>query len=231
MKSKSSDARVLRGAEASILALLLVAVVVIGVNTYMSRSALESERGAPTVNIPPVDQGEHIVGELEAPVHLIVYTNFDCPFCKDFHERTIPYLQAIFGAEIAIIYRHFPLPRFPNSHLEAAASECVAQLAGEDAFWVFAATLFASHRPEGRDSAELTAIARNMGVPERQFAACLEEGEAYESVAEDRTRALAAGISITPSVVIRKGNTTVLVEGNWYGRMRTAIEQLLQRSP
>jgi hypothetical protein len=93
--------------------------------------------------VPPVEQGEHILGNIStAKVILIEYSDFECPFCARFH----PILEKIVSesnGNIAWVYRQFPLVQIHQHALERAiASECIAKLKGNDAFWKYADLLF-----------------------------------------------------------------------------------------
>ena len=89
-----------------------------------------------------VDQGEHIRGNTNAPLTIIEYSDFQCPYCAKFHP-TMKQLTETFPGQIKWVYRHLPLTNIHSNAVPAAvASECVARLAGNDAFWEFADNLF-----------------------------------------------------------------------------------------
>lgn len=93
--------------------------------------------------VPPVEEGEHILGNpATAQITLIEYSDFECPFCAKFH----PTLKRIVGeanGNIAWVYRQFPLTQIHQHALERAiASECIAKIKGNDAFWKYADLLF-----------------------------------------------------------------------------------------
>jgi len=79
---------------------------------------------------------DHILGNIEtAQATIIEYSDIDCPYCK----KLQPTLQQLADeGKIAWIYRHSPIPQLhPYAHVKAVATECVAQLAGKDAFWKY----------------------------------------------------------------------------------------------
>jgi protein-disulfide isomerase len=77
---------------------------------------------------------DHILGNPNAPISLIEYSDYECPFCKRFHETAQEIMKAYDG-KINWVYRHFPLPfHNPGAEKEAEASECVNELGRNDAF-------------------------------------------------------------------------------------------------
>lgn len=94
------------------------------------------------LNFRPISENDHIYGNKDAKVTVIEYSDFECPFCRSFHpvvERAVN----SFDGEVNWVYRHFPLEAIhPNARNMAHASECVAELGGNDAFWAFSDQLF-----------------------------------------------------------------------------------------
>ncbi|MFC1622024.1 DsbA family protein [Patescibacteria group bacterium] len=84
-----------------------------------------------------INDGDHIVGTKEAKIFLIEYSDLQCPFCQNFH---ISAKEAVTQKprDLAWVYRHFPLDRIhPLARAGAEASECAAEVGGEEAFWKF----------------------------------------------------------------------------------------------
>ncbi len=78
---------------------------------------------------------DHIRGNPDAPVTLVEYSDFECPFCKRFHP-TVKRIVDEYGGRVRWVYRHFPLDEIHpvKARREAAAAECAAELGGNDAF-------------------------------------------------------------------------------------------------
>ena len=92
-----------------------------------------------TNDYAPVTDTDHVRGNIDAEIMIIEYSDFDCPFCGRFHESMQSVVDKYPGNEVAWVYRHFPLEQIhPNAPGVALASECVAELGGNDAFWTFA---------------------------------------------------------------------------------------------
>lgn len=96
-----------------------------------------------TGEVPPAEIGEHIKGDIaKAQVTIIEYSDFECPFCARFHP-TLEKIVSESNGNVAWIYRQFPLVQIHQHAMERAiASECVAQIKGNDAFWKYGDLLF-----------------------------------------------------------------------------------------
>jgi protein-disulfide isomerase len=130
--------------------------------------------------VKPVDGQDHIQGDPRAPVTVIEFSDFECPFCKSFH-ATMRQLMAEYGKDgkVAWVYRHFPIDEIHSkARKEAQAAECANELGGNQAFWAYANKLFDVTPSNNRlDLALLPQIAEQTGLDRAKFAACLEGDE------------------------------------------------------
>jgi protein-disulfide isomerase len=160
--------------------------------------------------IPNLNNQDHLIGAEKADVVMISYLDFQCSFCQRWHE-TFNLLLEKYGEQITFVYRHFPLG-FTYSDKLAQASECVAQSAGEEAFWSFSNTIYEKLIDQSiytidndnyliTDDSILT-IAANAGASTDQLKSCLENQETAEKIAGMRQGAVDAGIGGTPATVI-----------------------------
>lgn len=92
-----------------------------------------------TGEVPPVDATDHVFGNPNAPVTIIEYSDFECPYCKIF-QATLNKIVTESNGNVSWVYRHWPLHQ--NSLEKLVASECVAQIKGNDAFWKYSDLLF-----------------------------------------------------------------------------------------
>ncbi len=89
--------------------------------------------------VPPQEEGEHIWGSSNAEVFVIEYSDLECPYCKRIHS-TLKEIVDESNGEVAWIYRHWVV--HPNALPKAGASECVAKIKGNDAFWKYIELVF-----------------------------------------------------------------------------------------
>jgi|GEM_PF-1403129 len=85
--------------------------------------------------LAPVTDQDHLIGNKDARFVLVEYSDFECPFCKRFHDTAVKLYKE--NSDVAWVYRHFPLEFHATAQKSAEASECLAKLGGNDAFWKF----------------------------------------------------------------------------------------------
>ena len=104
-------------------------------------------------NVRPVSaERDHIYGNPDAPISLIEYSDFECPYCKRFHVTAKSVVEA-FDGKVNWVYRHFPLAfHNPGAQKQAEASECASELGGNDAFWKYTDALYARTKSGGSES-------------------------------------------------------------------------------
>jgi protein-disulfide isomerase len=166
--------------------------------------------------VRPVDAKDHIRGNPNAPIVIVEYSDFECPFCKNFHE-TMNKIMDKYGSDgkVAWVYRQFPIEQLhPSAPRIAEASECVAELAGNDAFWKFSDQVFGERGVnEPTNMSRLTEFATTAGVDATAFNACLEDGRTKKLVTEDMTDGINAGAKGTPYSVVTVGGQEGVING------------------
>jgi protein-disulfide isomerase len=91
--------------------------------------------------VPEITGEDWVKGNRDAKIALIEYSDFECPFCQQFHSSAQQAMDA-YPNDLQWVYRHFPLDFHPNAIKYAYTSECVAELGGNDSFWAFADKMF-----------------------------------------------------------------------------------------
>ncbi|NMC36148.1 thioredoxin domain-containing protein [Candidatus Beckwithbacteria bacterium] len=158
-----------------------------------------------------VSTTDHVKGAQNPKITLIEYSDYECPFCARFHATTKEILDA-YGDSVALVYRHFPLSFHQNSEKLAEASECIADLGGNEAFWNFTDRAFDETNPI--DPANLGAVAAELGVDQTAFNQCLDNGKFKQKVADNLSSGQTAGIQGTPGTVIMvNGEAKELIPG------------------
>ena len=189
-----------------------------------------SAKAAVPENVAKVTADDHILGDANAPVKIIVFSDFECPFCKTFHE-TVTKLSSEYKGQVAWIFRQFPLPIHPKAKQEAVASECAAELGGNDAFWKFADRIFAiTPSNNGLDPAELPNIARYIGLDATKFNKCLTSGKYDAKIAAQSQDGNNAGLQGTPySVAIAANGQVLAINGAQpYDYVKAVIDEVLK---
>lgn len=152
-----------------------------------------------------VSADDHVRGNLNAPVKIVEYSDFECPFCKRFH-FTMQQTVKEYDGKVAWVYRQFPLDQLHSkARKEAVASECASELGGQSAFWKFADRFF--ELTPSNDQTDIATIlpqiAKEIGLDATKFASCLESKKFDTHIEEDVQNAVASGGQGTPwSIVI-----------------------------
>lgn len=183
------------------------------------------------VEVKPVNESDHIRGNKDAEITIVEYSDFECPFCSKFHQ-TMEQIMADYEStgKVAWVYRHFPLDQIhPDARPAAEASECVAELGGNDAFWKYSKLLFDS-APSSLSTENLKSNAVSIGIDENAFNSCVSEGR-HKAKVEDNYQ---SGMELakndrnfgTPySVVIaKKDGTQITIPG---AQSYTVVKQLI----
>jgi Na+/H+ antiporter NhaA len=146
--------------------------------------------------VPVDDQVDHVRGPLEAPVTLVEYGDFECPYCGQ-AEPVVRELLAEVG-DVRYVWRHLPLiDVHPRAQLAAEASEAAA---GQGAFWPMHDLLF--EHQEALAPADLVRYAAELGLDVPRFAADLRRHAGTSRVAQDLESADLSNVSGTPTFFV-----------------------------
>ena len=154
-----------------------------------------------TISLDPprvevADGGRPARGSASAPITLIEFSDFQCPFCLRAHP-TVEQVLAHYGDKIRFVYRHYPLPNHPQARPAAEAAVC-AQDQGK--FWEYHDRLFAN--PTKLSAADLKAHAATLGLDTARFNGCVDTRAHQADVAADVNAGNALGVSGTPAFFI-----------------------------
>ncbi|MBI2630624.1 thioredoxin domain-containing protein [Candidatus Nomurabacteria bacterium] len=104
--------------------------------------AQKNEKESLNLEIKPLSQEDHIVGDINARIIIVEYSDLECPFCKVFH-TTMHRVVKDSGGDVAWVYRHYPILQLhPKAFREAEATECAWEQGGNDAFWKYTDKVF-----------------------------------------------------------------------------------------
>ncbi len=90
-------------------------------------------------DVPPVTETDHIMGNKDAEIIIIEYSDYECPFCKSIHS-TLETVVKESNGNVAWVFRHWPIHQ--TSFLKVMAAECVTEIKGNEAFWEYTDLLF-----------------------------------------------------------------------------------------
>lgn len=180
----------------------------------------------------PISEDDHILGNPNADIILVEYSDTECPFCKQYH-ATLKRMMAEYGKDgkVAWVYRHFPIDSLhAKARKEAEALECAGELGGNEKFWQYTDLLYATtNSNDSLDPAELPKIAKAVGLDTKAFNTCLSSGKYKDKVEADYQDAVRSGGRGTPhSILITKDGLKTPVEGSQpYEALKNVIDALL----
>ncbi|PIR82115.1 disulfide bond formation protein DsbA [Candidatus Kaiserbacteria bacterium CG10_big_fil_rev_8_21_14_0_10_59_10] len=209
-------------------ALIAGAVFFVNMNNATAGPA-DPGSGVVAEEIRGVQPDDHILGNPNAKLVIVEFSDTECPFCKQFHGTLHRVIEEYGGSgEVAWVYRHFPLPQLhPNAPKQAEALECAAELGGNELFWRYTDLLYQTMPQTGldmgaydvtgrsarTDGGQLVDMAAELGMDTAAFQSCLDSGK-YESRVElDWNEAVAAGGRGTPHSIIIVDGEQIPIEG------------------
>ncbi|MCI0569407.1 MAG: DsbA family protein [Myxococcaceae bacterium] len=154
-----------------------------------------------TLPEPPVQRKEVAAtgpskGPENAPVTIVEFSDFQCPFCS----RVIKTLDDVvkeYDGKVRLVFRHFPLDFHKQAPKAAEAAMCAAD---QNKFWEYHDALFANQ--QALEPEKLKEYAKQVGLDPAKFDACLDSGEKAAQVQKDMEAGKAAGVSGTPAFFI-----------------------------
>ena len=169
----------------------------------------EKQAAEQAKNVIPPNEDDHILGDRDALISIIEYSDFECPFCKRFY-KTPKQAIADNPGVVNSVFRHFPLNfHDPLATKQALASECVADIGGNEKFWQYHDKIFETTDSNGKgmEVSELTTLATEIGVNTSEFKACLDSEKFLAEVEADIKSGVDAGVTGTPGNIIRNNKT------------------------
>jgi protein-disulfide isomerase len=145
----------------------------------------------------PVGPGDHVLGDADAPVTLVEYGDYECPYCGRAH-AVIQEVRRRIGRDMCFVYRHFPLAEVHPHALAAAEAADAAGAQGK--FWPMHDTLFENQA--ALETEDLIGYAQALGLDEAQFILELETHVHLEKVKNDVRSGVRSGVNGTPTFFI-----------------------------
>jgi len=135
-------------------------------------------------------------GPEKAPITIVEFSDFECPFCGR-AEETVNEVVRAYPDKIRLVYRDFPLPMHANAPKAAEAAHCAGD---QGKYWDMHAKLFANQR--ALDVKSLKGYAKDLALDQAKFDKCLDSGEKAKLVEEDHKAGGDLGVSGTPAFFV-----------------------------
>jgi protein-disulfide isomerase len=165
--------------------------------------AAAAQGSIPEIEIPgtrydiPINASDPFLGPEDAPITIIEFSDFECPFCRRHNLEVFPRLMAEYSGQIRYIFKDFPLTSIhPNAFSAAEAAHCAAE---QDGFWEFHDLVF-ENAVFSQETYEQ--YASQIGINSSSFSRCLGENRYASEVQADYDFALQLGVRSTPTFFI-----------------------------
>ncbi|MBI2596551.1 DsbA family protein [Candidatus Daviesbacteria bacterium] len=186
-----------------------------------------------------VTADDPVSGDKNAPVTLVEFSDYECPFCKRHFDQVYPQLKKdyIDTGKVKLVFRNYPLPfHDPMATYEAQAALCAKDKGGDSAYFKFHDEMFkqTTSNGNGLSKDKVRQIAADLGLNADNLVSCVEGNKFKEQVAKDISDGSAAGVNGTPSFVLGKTEKSGVVNGQLiigaqpYSAFQSAIDPLLK---
>jgi protein-disulfide isomerase len=176
----------------------------------------------------PISAKDPMWGKRDAPVTVVIYSDFQCPFCSRV-EPTLDQVKSTYGPDkVRLVWKNNPLPFHQNAKPAAEAAQGVFVMAGNDAFWKFHDTAFKNQGSLSEDS--YAKWAQEAGVKEKDipaYKAGLSSHKWADKVDKDLSDGKAAGVQGTPSFFV---NGVFINGAQPFDAFKKTIDQELQKA-
>ncbi len=215
---------------------------------YLEKNVSQNAAAAPQAAAPQAPQqpagpvevsidDDPMIGDKNAKVTLIDFTDYECPFCKKYFDDTFSQIKKdyIDTGKIRYVFRDLPLSFHQNAHKEAQAAECAREQGGDSAYLKYHDEIFKRTTSNGTGLAldELQVIANDIGLNGSTLQACIDSEKYKAEVDKDIADAGKYGATGTPSFFIGKSGSsdkfkgTILVGAQPYAAFKTIIDEQL----
>lgn len=172
-----------------------------------------------------------VLGNPDAPVTIIEFSDFQCPFCRKFWRETLPQIKKdyLLTGKAKLVYRDFPLTQLhPGATPAAEGAECAKEQGG---FWEMHDAIFEEQEQQGQGTIQFTADdvkkwAAKIGLNTSKFNQCLDSGKYKQEVDKDIADGSAAGVTGTPAVFV---NGRLIVGAQPFAAFKAVIDEELKK--
>ena len=156
----------------------------------------------------PVSESDHIKGNNNAPIELVEYGDYQCPYCGEAYPA-LKELQKRLGKKLKFVFRNFPLS---NTHADAEAAAMAAEAAGaQGKFWEMHELLYQNQNSLKKD--DLMGYAKKIGLDMEKFTSDIDNKTYLQKIKDDFEGGLRSGVNRTPSFYVNGEKEDELDEG------------------
>lgn len=143
------------------------------------------------------------LGDEDAPVAIVEFSDYQCPYCKAFHDETLPKLKETYidTGKVKFVYRDLPISKHPYAYPAALFAECARDQGGDEVYFEVHDQIFETIS-NGFDYEALSDFATTLGVDEDELKECFDNEKFKEEIYADDADAESIQINGTPGFVV-----------------------------
>jgi len=188
-------------------------------------------RPIPALTSPLLLKGEPALGDATAPLTIVEFSDFECSYCRRFHERVFPQLKSeyIDTGLVRFVHKDLPLPFHPHALPAAAAARCAGE---QNRYWDLYSSLF--DKQNCLECKGVLAIAAEEQLDTTALEACMEREATVAVINANRSEASLHNINATPTFVIGPTQSDGSLDGQViegalpWSAFQSSIEEALQ---
>lgn len=208
-----------------------VANLIEDVDDLKDDTGKDRTRPSPDKKVMVAFDDDPVKGKSDAPVTIVEFSDYQCPFCRRFHNEVLPRIEEeyISTGKVRYIFRDFPL----SFHKKAVPAAIAANCAGEQGkYWVMNDFLF--NNPSKLDTESVLSSAGELGLDNEKFRKCVKSDSYEAEINEDFQKGREYGVKGTPSLFIGRTGTGKEMEATYlrglrpFESLKPVIDNLLQ---
>ncbi len=230
-KDKQESKKITKSNKTRFIIIGVIAVIIIGVSATISTNNITSDDTQITPLSIDTTKGSPVLGLESAPVTIVEFGDYQCPFCQKWNQSTKPLIEKnyIDTGKVKLIYVDFPIVG-PDSIKAHAGSYCAAE---QGLYWQYHDFLYANQGHENGGWASTNNLKNIVsgisGLDTDSFSKCIDSGKYEDRVKENKNIASESGASSTPSFIVigPDGHATPISGAQPYSVFQKIIDDML----
>lgn len=185
-----------------------------GIESYIQQQQVVAQKAEEERNRPQLVEGDlsdddAVLGDKDAPVTIVEFSDYQCPFCRVFYNETMPDLKKkyIDTGRVKLVFRDFPLDFHPYAIPAAMAAECARDLGDDEVYFAMHDKIFDGENKLGNGTVDipreaLSTYADELGLDVGKFDKCVDDEKFKDEVLKDLADGEKIGVNGTPGFIV-----------------------------
>lgn len=201
----------------------------VGIENYIKVQNEEAQKQQQEANNPTLVEGDFaedgpVLGDKDAPITMVEFSDFQCPICRAFYYRVYPEIKSKYvdTGKVKIVFRNLPLTQLhPDAFNSALAATCAREQGGDEAFFLMHDKIFEGQDPNETGAVEISVesleqYASELKLNKTAFQSCMGSDKAKSLVQADIDLSDTAKINGTPGFIINNYRISGLRQTEYY---------------